>query len=86
LVPGRPFAAGRRHLEAAGEARQGQSGRHCRIEEQQEGRLVNAESRRQFTWDDPCVERGVTIAYDARAAADAVKSVTDLVNTVLKPK
>lgn len=60
--------------------------RHCRVEEASEGRLVNGETKQAFTYDDPCVERGVTIAHDPEAAAEAAKAVTDLVNTVLKAK
>jgi len=47
---------------------------------------VNGDTKQTFTYDDPCVERGTTMAYNAEAAAAAVKAVTDVVNTVLKPK
>lgn len=65
---------------------QAQTVRHCRIEEVAEGRLVDAETKQPFTYDDPCVERGTTIAYDARAHADAQRAVAELVQTVLRPK
>jgi len=63
-----------------------QTVRHCRMEEASEGQLVNRETKQVFTYDDPCVERGTTIAYNAEAAADAAKTVTDLVNAILKAK
>jgi dienelactone hydrolase len=62
----------------------GQTTRHCRIEEVSGGRLVNADTKQPFTYADPCVERGTTIAYDARAAADAQRAVAELVERVLK--
>ncbi len=62
-----------------------QSMRRCRTEEVSEGRIVNVETKQPFTYADPCVERGTTMAYNPEAAAQAVKAVTELVNTVLKP-
>ncbi len=44
---------------------------------------MNAETKRPFTYDDPCVERGATLAYDAAATADAQKQVRELVTSVL---
>jgi dienelactone hydrolase len=63
-----------------------QTVRHCRIEEVSEGRLVNSETKQPFTYNDPCVERGVTMAYNAEAHAQAVQAVTELVNTVLRAR
>jgi dienelactone hydrolase len=62
-----------------------QSMRRCQTEEVSEGRIVNVETKQVFTYADPCVERGTTMAYDAEAAAAAVKAVTELVSTILKP-
>lgn len=59
-----------------------QTVRHCRIEELSYGRLVNSETKQPFTYDDACVERGVTLAYNADAHARAVEAVTELVNTL----
>jgi dienelactone hydrolase len=61
-----------------------QTVRHCRLEEEAEGRLVNAQTKQPFTYADPCVERGPTIAYNAAAHAQAIQAVTGLVNMVLK--
>jgi dienelactone hydrolase len=63
-----------------------QTVRHCRVEEMPEGELVNRDTKQVFTYNDSCVERGTTVAYNAAAAADAAKAVTDLVNAVLKAK
>lgn len=62
---------------------QAQTLRHCRLAEVAEGRIVNAETRQPFSYDDPCVERGTTLAYDAPAHADAQRSVAELVKMVL---
>jgi len=65
---------------------QAQTTRRCRIEESTEGRLVNSETKLPFTYKDPCVERGVTIAYDPDAAAQARAAVRELVAAVLLSK
>lgn len=62
-----------------------QTTRRCRLQEADDGRIVNAETRETFTYDDPCVERGVTVAYDAQAHRDAKKQVTEVVRDVLRP-
>jgi dienelactone hydrolase len=61
-----------------------QTVRRCTIEEAAEGRLVNAQTRQPFTFKGPCVERGVTIGYDAQAAAEARAAVKELVTAVLQ--
>jgi hypothetical protein len=48
------------------------------------GLLVNARTREPLTYNDPCVERGVTTAYDEKAAKEARQAVQELVVTVLK--
>lgn len=62
---------------------QAQTLRHCRLAELAEGRIVNAETRQPFSYNDPCVERGTTLAYDAHAHGEAEKSVAELVKMVL---
>lgn len=49
--------------------------RHCALEEERPGRIVNAQSREPFTWDDPCLERGATVGYQLQAHSEAVKAV-----------
>lgn len=62
---------------------QAQNVRRCSVEESTEGRLVNAETKQPFTYHDPCVERGATLAYHAQAAAEARTAVKELVTAVL---
>ncbi len=57
----------------------------CRLDEVSEGRVVDVETKRPFTYQDPCVHRGATLAYDAAADADAQRAVAELVRTVLRP-
>jgi dienelactone hydrolase len=59
--------------------------RQCQLAEAQNGVIVNVKTKEPFTWADPCVQYGVTIAYDEKAAAAARKAVKDLITTVLKP-
>jgi dienelactone hydrolase len=65
---------------------QAQTTRRCQIEEASEGHLVNSETKQPFTYKDPCVERGTTIAYDADAAAGARAAVKELIAGVLLSK
>ncbi len=37
-----------------------------------------------MSYADPCVERGATMACNPKAAAQAVKAVTELVTTIVK--
>lgn len=73
-------------LKTATKLPQAQNMADCRIDELSEGHLIDRETKRPFTYNDRCVKRGATIGYNAAAHAEAVKAVTDLVNTVLKPK
>lgn len=61
---------------------QAQTPRRCRMEETPGGIVVNAETRKPFGYDDPCIERGATIAYDPRAATDAQRSVREFLSSV----
>jgi dienelactone hydrolase len=63
---------------------QAQTTRNCRAIEQENGLLVNAMTREPFTYNDPCVERGVTTAYDEQAARKAKQAVHEIVAEVLK--
>jgi dienelactone hydrolase len=66
---------------------QAQTTRGCpRLEEEPGGRMVNSRTKRQFTYaSDPCVERGVTVAYDAQAHTEVVKAIKEFLVVVLKP-
>jgi dienelactone hydrolase len=56
---------------------QAQTTRHCTWQEGEGGQLLNAKTRQPYSYSDPCVERGVTIAYDEKAAMDARKAVAE---------
>jgi dienelactone hydrolase len=60
-----------------------QTGKRCSLEERA-GEIINTQTGRPFTWDDPCVERGVTVGYDPRAHGEAVKDVKSLLVRIFK--
>jgi dienelactone hydrolase len=62
-----------------------QTARNCQLEEAADGKIINSRTKQPFGLNDPCVERGVTISYNARATAEARKAVQELVLQVLKP-
>lgn len=59
-----------------------QTTRQCRLREVEGGRIVNSQTGQTFTYQDSCVERGVTIAYDPNALAQAQKAVKDIVTSL----
>ncbi|KVM81657.1 carboxymethylenebutenolidase [Burkholderia ubonensis] len=59
--------------------------RHCRLAENDLGQVINTDTRQPFSYADACVERGATIGYDEKAAADARKAVAAFVAETLKP-
>ena len=60
-------------------AAKSQTTRACVLQETLGGVIVNAKSGQRFTYADPCVELGPTIAYDEHAHAAAVKSVREFI-------
>ena len=63
---------------------QAQTGRRCVLEEQPAGQILNRENGKPFTLDDPCVERGTTVVYNAAAHAAAIKDVKAFLTTTFK--
>lgn len=63
-----------------------QTTRGCQLEEETEGRIINRQTKKTFSYSDPCVETGPTIGYDPKAHAEAQKAVKEFVTAVLKPK
>ena len=59
--------------------------RQCRLEEVEDGRILNAKTKQPFAYSDPCVEYGVTIAYDEKASTDTRKAIKELVASTLRP-
>ena len=52
--------------------------RKCRFEEKPQGAIINSDTGQPATFsDDPCMERGVTIGYNAEATAAAQKDVVE---------
>jgi dienelactone hydrolase len=58
---------------------QAQTVRNCKWEEGDGGQLFNAKTKQPYSYSDPCVERGVTIAYDEKATTEARKAVAEFV-------
>jgi dienelactone hydrolase len=62
-----------------------QTSRGCEFAEAENGVIVNVKTKQPFTWADPCVEYGTTIAYDEKAFTEVRKAFKDFVTTTLKP-
>ncbi|MCX4151512.1 MULTISPECIES: dienelactone hydrolase family protein [Paraburkholderia] len=83
--PGAAHVFDGRAYKPAVQLPQAQTTRNCRWEEGENGQLFNAKTKQPFSYGDPCVERGVTIAYDEEAAIEARKAVEEFVTAMLKP-
>jgi dienelactone hydrolase len=62
-----------------------QTTRNCHLTEAQDGVIINAKTMKPFTYSDPCVEYGTTLAYDEKASANTRKLIREFVITMLKP-
>ncbi|MGZ3634885.1 MAG: dienelactone hydrolase family protein [Syntrophales bacterium] len=62
-----------------------QTVRQCQLAEAENGAIINVKTKERFAYADPCVQRGVTVAYDEKASTEARKAVKGLVTTVLNP-
>ncbi len=62
-----------------------QTRRRCKLAEAEDGVIINVKTEQPFTWADPCVEYGGTLAYNEKASTEARKAVKDLVSTTLRP-
>jgi dienelactone hydrolase len=62
-----------------------QTNRRCQLAETQDGLIINLTTKQPFTYADPCVEYGPTIAYDEKASSEARKAVREFVTATLKP-
>ena len=47
--------------------------------------IINVKTGQPFTYADPCVEYGPTLAYNEKASTEARKAVKDFVTNTLKP-
>jgi dienelactone hydrolase len=74
------------HIKAPIFQPQGITTRHCATEENPVGRIINSETGQTFSYDDPCVERGATVAYDAEAYSRALVAVKGFLTEVFQLK
>ncbi len=65
---------------------QAQTTRRCQLEEASGGQIINAKTGQPFSYGDPCVERGATIAHHPQADVEAHKAVGEFVTSTLRPK
>ena len=63
---------------------QGQTERNCRMEEVIEGKVINSRTRQPFTYADPCVERGPTVAYNEAAHLASLQAVRQFMRATFK--
>ena len=59
---------------------QAQTWRKCRLEEKPLGVVINSDTGQPASMNDPCIERGVTIAYNAEATDAARKDVVEFLS------
>jgi len=62
---------------------QAQTTRHCTFREDDGGEFVNARTGKKFEYNDPCVERGTHIVYNAAAHEATLRAVKELLTTKL---
>jgi len=75
-----------RHLMKPIVVAKAQTTRSCQLVETQNGVVINVKTRQAFSYTDPCVELGPTIAYDEKAHSEAIKAVkTFVAATLLRP-
>ena len=61
-----------------------QTTRNCRLEEIADGIVVNSQTKQRFTYSDPCVERGATVAYHEEAHKASLQAVEEILRANLK--
>jgi dienelactone hydrolase len=65
-------------------AKDNQSVRDCKIQEQDTGKLVNADTNAVFTFQDACVQLNPLVGTDKDAGAAALRDVTTLLKATFK--
>jgi hypothetical protein len=60
--------------------------RKCFVEEDANGQLISTSSGQPFTSKDPCVEHGVTVAYDVEAHRASIAAVKKLLSSTFDLK
>jgi dienelactone hydrolase len=61
---------------------QAQTTRHCLLAEGDAGEILNTKSGAHYDLNDPCVEKGTTVAYNEEATAASTKAVKELLTTL----
>jgi dienelactone hydrolase len=61
-----------------------QTTRNCQLEEIADGIVINSQTKQRFTYSDPCVERGATVAYQEEAHKASVQAVKEILGANLK--
>jgi dienelactone hydrolase len=61
-----------------------QTTRRCTLKEEPAGTVINAVTKQPFTMEDPCVERGPHVGYNAAATAAATQAVKEFLRVTLK--
>jgi dienelactone hydrolase len=64
---------------------QAQTWRKCRFEENPQGVIINSDTGQRASYNDPCIERGVTVAYNAEATDAARKDVVEFLTKLFNP-
>jgi dienelactone hydrolase len=59
-----------------------QTSRNCLLAEGEAGQILNSKTGARFTLNDPCIEKGTTVAYDEAATTATVKAVKDLLTAL----
>jgi dienelactone hydrolase len=63
---------------------QAQTSRNCFLKEADDGMIINAKSGNPFTLEDPCMEKGPQVAYNAAAHQATVKAVKEFLTVTFK--
>jgi hypothetical protein len=61
---------------------QAQTTRHCLLAEGDAGDILNSKTGKRYDLNDPCVERGTTVAYNEEATTGTTKAVKELLTTL----
>ena len=78
--PGATHAFDYQNISGTMQLPQALTARKCRFEEKQQGAIINSDTGQPATPNDPCIERGATIAYNAEATEAAQKDVVEFLS------
>jgi hypothetical protein len=60
--------------------------RNCSLEEGANGEIINSKTGKPFDGKDPCIEKGVQIAYNAAAYQATLEAVKDFLRATFNIK